>query len=235
MRKISNKSSVESIKSWDIQDRPREKLLEKGRQQLSNAELIALLIRAGSVNESAVGLSSKLLKSYNYDLSLLAKASAQDLCKIPGIGVAKAVAIIAALEIGRRRQDVKSSFSDPIKSSVDVYNHLYSSFVDLQHEEFWIVLLNRANKIMTKVRISIGGFSGTVADPKVIFKVALQHSASSIILIHNHPSGQLMPSHEDKKITRKLVDVGKNLELPILDHLIITDEGYYSFADNLEI
>ncbi len=231
MSKILKEKVEEGIKSWDINDRPREKLLQMGRRHLTNAELIAILIRAGNVNESAVALSARLLKEYKYDLSLLAKADVHELCAFKGMGVAKALAIIAALEIGRRRKEVKFKVSKSITCSRDLYILLYPNFADLQQEEFWIVLLSRANKVIAQQRISVGGISGTVADPKVIFKIGLQHSASSIILAHNHPSGQLAPSNEDIKITRKLVEVGKIMDMQVLDHLIITDEGYLSFSD----
>lgn len=224
-------ASGDSIKSWSSYDRPREKLLRSGRRNLTDSELIALLIRAGSNTESAVALSNKLLKHYQYDLNMLAKADVSDLCDFRGIGLAKALSIIAALEIGRRRKQTLSNPPISVSRSQHVFEVIYPNFVDLLHEEFWLVLLNRANQVQSQHRISVGGLSGTVADPKVIFKIALQQSASNIILAHNHPSGQLIPSEEDIKITQKVVEAGRYLEILVIDHLIITDNGYLSFAD----
>ena len=220
-----------TIKSWAEEDRPREKLLVHGRRSLSDAELIAILIGSGNRQESAVELSKRILLSHSNDLDRLAKLSVQDLSKFNGIGEAKAIAIIAALELGRRKNDSCIPDKVQVGNSRDVYKALLPMFSDLTHEEFWIVLLNRANKITSKHLISKGGQAGTVADPKIIFNTVLQYQAASVILAHNHPSGNLKPSSADISLTNKLVAAGKLLDISVLDHLIITDKDYYSFAD----
>jgi DNA repair protein RadC len=225
-------SSKLSIKQWAEDDRPREKLLSKGRLALSNAELIAILINSGSTDESAVDLSKRILASTQDSLIELSKLSITDLCTFKGIGEARAVAITAALELGRRRRESEALQKKTISCSHDAFEIMQSTLSDINYEEFWILLLNRANKVIRKVNISEGGFSGTVADPKKIFKLALEYSASGIILCHNHPSGNLKPSDADIQLTRKLKEAGSHLDLPILDHLIIGDEKYLSFADD---
>ena len=220
-----------TIKSWAEEDRPREKLLLQGRRSLSDAELIAILIGSGNRQETAVELSKRILVSHNNDLDQLGKLSVQDLSKFNGIGEAKAISIIAALELGRRKNDSYIPEKVQVGNSRDVYRALLPMFADLNHEEFWIVLLNRANKITSKHLISKGGQAGTVADPKIIFNTVLQHQATSVILAHNHPSGNLKPSSADISLTTKLVAAGKLLDIGVLDHLIITDKDYYSFAD----
>ena len=219
-----------SIKQLAKDDRPREKLLTKGRAALSNAEILAILIGTGTREKSAIKVCQEILQSVDNDLSKLARLSVHDLTKFSGIGDAKAITIAAALELGRRR---KSSGKDDsaIKSSKDVYKSARHLFEDLDHEEFHVVLLSRSNKIKSIELISKGGFSGTVADGKLIFKSALQQSASAIILCHNHPSGNLQPSTSDVQLTKKLKEFGKFIELPVLDHLIFTDRSYFSFAD----
>ncbi|WP_026896710.1 RadC family protein [Daejeonella oryzae] len=220
-----------SIKSWAEEDRPREKLSQQGRRVLSDAELIAILIGSGNRTESAVELSKRILISCQNDLNLLGKLSIQELSKFKGIGEAKAISIIAALELGRRRKETNSEILTPVQSSYDVHQAIAAQFADLNHEEFWIVLLNRANKITSKHLISKGGQAGTVADPKIIFNTALENHAASVILAHNHPSGNLKPSQADLDLTRKLKSAGAFLDIPVLDHLIITDAGFFSFAD----
>ena len=220
-----------SIKAWAEEDRPREKLSAQGRRALTDAELIAILIGSGSRTETAVELSKRILHHYDNDLNKLAKASIQELSNFRGIGEAKAISIIAALEIGRRRDDTEVKAVESILSSRDAYNLMRRHLVDLNHEEFWIILLGRASKVIGKELISKGGLSGTVADPKIIFRVALQHQASGIILIHNHPSGNLKPSHLDISLTKRLSEAGRMLEIQILDHLIICDSGFFSFGD----
>jgi DNA repair protein RadC len=220
-----------SIKAWAEEDRPREKLSTQGRRALTDAELIAILIGSGSRTETAVELSKRILHHYDNDLNRLAKASIQELSNFRGIGEAKAISIIAALEIGRRRDDTEIKAVESILSSKDAYNLMRRHLVDLNHEEFWIILLGRASKVLGKELISKGGLSGTVADPKVIFHIALQHQASGIILIHNHPSGNLKPSQLDISLTKRLSEAGRMLDIQILDHLIIDDTGYYSFGD----
>jgi DNA repair protein RadC len=220
-----------TIKSWAEEDRPREKLSQKGRRALSDAELIAILISSGNRTETAVELSKRILHSCQNDLNLLGKLSIQDLSKFKGIGEAKAISIIAALELGRRRKDTTSEISSPLNSSQSVYQAILPQFADLNHEEFWILLLNRANKVTSKHLISKGGQAGTVADPKIIFNTALENHAAYVILAHNHPSGNLKPSQADIDLTRKLRSAGAFLDIPVLDHLIVTDEGFFSFAD----
>lgn len=225
------KSESNSISSWAEEDRPREKLMLKGKPALSDAELIAILIGSGNVSESAVELSRRILKSTDHNLDELGKLGVKELCQFKGVGEAKAISIIAALELGRRRRSAMVQQRQKITSSKEVYELFYGVLEDLPHEEFWVLLLNRANKIIGKQMISRGGISGTVADPKLIFSIALDKKASSIILVHNHPSGNLTPSDSDKALTRKLKSAGEFLDLPILDHLIITGAGFFSFAD----
>ena len=220
-----------TIKTWAEEDRPREKLLLKGRAALSDAELIALLIGSGNRHVSAVGLSKEILAGVANNLSELAKLSVHDMMKHEGIGEAKAISIAAALELGRRRREEEGVRKKKITSSKDVYEVLGPRLEDLDHEEFWILLLNRANMIIGKYEISKGGVSGTVADSKIIFKLAIEHLASAIILCHNHPSGNLKPSDTDIKTTEKLKKAGLIMDIPILDHIIIADSGYCSLAD----
>lgn len=224
-------STSRRILSWAEEDRPREKLLLKGKGALSDAELIAILIGSGTRELSAVDLSKIILQKASNNLNELAKLSLKDLMKIKGIGEAKAISIAAALELGRRRKDSEVVRRPKITSSKDAYEQIRSYLMDLPHEEFWILLLTRSNEVIRLVQISQGGISGTVADPKIIFKSALEHLASSMILVHNHPSGNLKPSEADKELTRRLVTSGKLLDIPILDHLIISELGYLSFAD----
>jgi DNA repair protein RadC len=220
-----------SIKSWAEEDRPREKLSGQGRRALTDAELIAILIGSGSRTESAVELSKRILHHYDNDLNKLGKAGISELCKFKGIGEAKAISIIAALEIGRRRGDTEIKVLDEVKSSRDGYNIMRRHLMDLNHEEFWIMLIGRSSKVIAKELVSKGGLSGTVADPKIIYHMALQHQASAIIMVHNHPSGNLKPSREDLVLTKKIADAGRMLDINVLDHLIITDNGYFSFGD----
>jgi DNA repair protein RadC len=220
-----------SIKSWAEEDRPREKLSGQGRRALTDAELIAILIGSGSRDETAVELSKRILHHYDNDLNKLGKAGISELSKFKGIGKAKAISIIAALEIGRRRGDSEIKVLDEVKSSRDGYNIMRRHLMDLNHEEFWIMLIGRSNKVLAKELVSKGGLSGTVADPKIIFHMALQHQASALIMVHNHPSGNLKPSREDLVLTKKIADAGRMLDINVLDHLIITDGGYFSFGD----
>jgi DNA repair protein RadC len=228
---VENYESKISIKSWAEEDRPREKLATQGRRALSDAELIAILIGSGSRDESAVELSKRILHHYDHDLQKLGKVSIAELSKFKGIGEAKAVSIIAALELGRRRHDEEDKPFDKVNSSKDAYNVMRRYLVDLNHEEFWILLTKRSGIVIGKELISKGGVSHTVADPKIIFKVALQQQASGIVLLHNHPSGNLKPSQMDIDLTKKIVSAGKLLEISVLDHLIIGDSGFFSFAD----
>jgi len=219
------------IKRWAEEDRPREKLLAKGRAALSDAELLAILIGSGTTKLSAVDVGMLMLQAVGNDLNELARQSVKQLCRHPGIGEAKAITVVAALELGRRRKEADAPARVTITCSRDIYQLVRPQLMDLPHEEFWVILLNRANVVMRKTAISQGGVAGTVADPKLIFKEALENLASSIILVHNHPSGNRNPSAADIALTRKLKDAGGFLDLPILDHLIYTDQGYFSFAD----
>ncbi len=219
------------IKQWSEDDRPREKLLLKGRAALSNAELIALLLGSGTRNESAVDLAKRILDQSGHNLAELSRYQLSDLCKFKGIGLAKGVTIIAALELGNRKRGQDALVREKVAGSRDVYELFHGDLADAQYESFWILLLNRANRVIRKVNISEGGISGTVADPKKIFKMALEHNASSVILCHNHPSGNNQPSEADIRLTRKLKDAGLMLDMPVLDHLIIGGESYFSFAD----
>ncbi len=220
-----------TIKGWAQEDRPREKLLLHGRRSLTDAELIAILIGSGRPNMSAVDLSREILSTHQHDLDRLGRLTVKDLSSFKGIGSAKAIAIIAALELGRRRKEAAAPVRYQIGNSSDVYRFLLPVFSDLEHEEFWILFLNRGNKVTGKERISKGGQAGTIADPKIIFNKAIENHAASLILAHNHPSGNLRPSSADIALTGKLVSGGQLLDIGVLDHLIITDKGYYSFAD----
>ncbi len=221
-----------SIKEWAEDDRPREKMLSKGISALSDAEIIAILIGSGNRNESAVGLSKRILHEYNNNLKDLGKVGMKELTsRFKGIGQAKAISILAAIELGRRRSAEGVEKRKQIGSSKDVFDIFQAKLGDLPHEEFWILHLNRANHVMAKDFISRGGVAGTVADAKIIFHKALQHLSSSIILCHNHPSGNLKPSAQDIQLTVKMKEAGKLLDIAVLDHLIVSDIGYYSFAD----
>ena len=220
-----------SIKDWAEDDQPREKLLYKGPAALSNAELIAILIGSGNTEESAVALSKRIMNEVNDNLAELSRLTISDLQRYKGIGQAKAITIAAALELGRRRSTSILNEKPQLKDSKTAFILLQKELGDLNYENFCILLLNRANKVLRAVKISDGGITGTVVDPRKVFKIALDNNATSIILGHNHPSGQLSPSDADIKLTRKLKEAGEMLDLPVLDHLIIGDGNYYSFAD----
>jgi len=220
-----------NIKSWSPEDRPREKLLLKGTSALSDAELVAILIGSGTPKLSAVELSKKILLLGNNNLNELARLSVKDLIKIKGIGEAKAITIVAALELGRRRKEQDPEEKPKITSSKDAFDLLKGEMMDLPKEEFWVLLMNRANRVIKKKKVSEGGVSGTVADRKIIFKLALEELASGIIVAHNHPSGNLQASQSDIDLTKKLREAGKFLEIQLLDHIIIANQKYLSFAD----
>jgi DNA repair protein RadC len=205
--------------------------LLKGTSALSDAELIAILIGSGTARLSAVDVSKNVLQHVDNHLHELARLSVKELMKIKGIGEARAVTIVASLELGRRRKDVDHHEKPKISSSKDAYTVLYGDLTDLPHEEFWVLFLNRAHRVVKKKRISEGGVSGTVADPKIIFKMALEELASGIIVAHNHPSGNLLASQSDIDLTKKLKEAGKFLEIQLLDHLIFCGPKYFSFAD----
>lgn len=219
------------IRSWSEDDKPREKLMLKGKSALSDAELIAILIGSGSRDESAVELSKKILKSVDNNLNALGKLSVSQLMNFKGIGEAKAISIIAALELGRRRRAEEAVELTKITSSKMIFEVMQPIIGELAHEEFWIVYLNNSNKIISKSQLSKGGITGTLVDVRLVFKMALEMGATGLILCHNHPSGTLTPSDADKQITRKLKLAGDSLEIKVLDHLIVTENNYFSFVD----
>lgn len=224
----NNKFGIQDLSE---EDRPREKFLEKGNQSLSNTELVAILIGSGNREQNAIQLAQEILHSANNSLNELARFTISDLMKFKGIGEAKAINIATALEIGRRRQTNTLNKKTKITCSKDVYQHISPMLLDLQHEEFWILCLNRSNQLIKSIQISSGGISGTTADPKIIFKKALDQTASSIILIHNHPSNNPTPSNSDEELTKKLSMAGNHLDIPVLDHIIFCNNSYYSFSD----
>ncbi len=222
--------TITSIKDWAEEDRPREKMLIKGREALSDAELVAILLGSGSRSESAVALAKRILEEAK-NLDDLGRKPLDFLMSFKGIGEAKAITIAAALELGRRRQIAMPEKKVKIRSSQQAYDVLGPLLVDLPHEEFWIVCLNRANMVISKEKVSTGGVAGTVVDAKIVFALALRQSASSIIMYHNHPSGQIQPSHQDISLTKKLAAAGDLLDIKVQDHIIVGQEGYYSFID----
>ncbi len=220
-----------SIKHWAEDDKPREKLMLKGRNALSDAELIAILIGSGSRNESAVSLSKRILASVDNNLNALGKLSLKQLMEFKGIGEAKAITIAAALELGRRRRAEETLDLKKITSSKAVFEIMQPIIGELPHEEFWVLYLNNSNKVVYKSQLSKGGITGTVVDVRLIFKIALEQNATSIILTHNHPSGKLLASDADKEVTKKLKLAGEQLDVKVLDHIIITEKEYLSFQD----
>lgn len=219
------------ITNWAEDDKPREKLMLKGKSVLSDAELIAILIGSGSRNESAVDLSKRILASVNHNLNALGKLSIVQLMNFKGIGEAKAISIIAAMELGRRRRNEVAIELAKITSSKGVFDVMQPIIGELPHEEFWVLFLNNSNKILFKTQLSKGGMSGTIVDVRIIFKIAFEQNATSIILTHNHPSGKLKASDADIQITKKIKTAGQQLDIPVLDHIIITETSYYSFVD----
>ena len=232
---MQQRSASLSIKNWSDADKPREKLRLKGRKVLTNAELIAILIGSGTKHESAVELSRRILHSYGDDLNELGKLSVNQLMEFNGIGEAKAIKILAAIEIGHRRRFKASIASEPIKSSQTVFELLHPQIGDLEHEEFWIVYMNNSNRVLRCEQLSKGGITGTLVDVRLVMKKALELGSVSLILAHNHPSGTLSPSQSDKELTQKLIKAANSLDIKVLDHLIITKESYFSFADNMLI
>lgn len=219
------------ITNWSEDDKPREKLMLKGKSVLSDAELIAILIGSGSRNESAVDLSKRILASVNNNLNALGKLSLSQLMQFKGIGEAKAISIIAALELGRRRRAEDTVELKKVTSSKIIFEIMQPIIGELPHEEFWIIYVNNSNKVIAKSQLSKGGITGTLVDVRLVFKTALEMGATGLILCHNHPSGALIPSDADKQITRKLKLAGDSLEIKVLDHLIVTETSYYSFVD----
>jgi DNA repair protein RadC len=220
-----------AITAWAEEDRPREKMLLKGKQALSDTELLAILIGSGTVGESAVALAQRILASVGDNLHELGKRSVKELQRFKGVGEAKAITIAAALELGRRRQLSDLRERPRLQSSRDAYDAVAPLLTDLHHEEFWLLLLNRANEVFAREQLSTGGASGTVVDLKLVFKAALDARAAAVIAVHNHPSGNLQPSVADVELTEKLRKAGQLLDIPLLDHLIVSERGYYSFAD----
>ncbi len=220
------------ITDWAVEDRPRERLWNNGPSSLSDAELIAILIGSGTKSRSAVDLAHELLAAAGNSLTELGKLSVAGIRKIKGIGEAKAVTISAALELGRRRKLSEASENTQIRSSLDVYNIFSPLMEDLNHEEFWILFLNRANRVISRMKISQGGISGTVTDVRIVMKKAIETLASGLVICHNHPSGNNSPSDSDIHITRKIKEASAMMDIQLLDHLIISGKEYYSFADN---
>lgn len=220
-----------SIKSWALDDRPREKLMIKGKAVLSDAELIAILIGSGNREESAVDLSKRILLSVNNDLNALAKLSVEELMKFKGIGEAKAISIVTALEFGKRKQFTDKNTTPKINRSNDVAKLMQPLIGDLQHEEFWVLYLNNSNKVLAKHQLSKGGFTATLVDVRLLYKRGLELASVGVIVCHNHPSGKLQPSKADMLLTTKIKQAGETLDIKLLDHLIITEKSYFSFAD----
>jgi len=220
------------ITDWAVEDRPRERLWSKGPASLSDAELLAILIGSGTRNHSALDLARELLAMAGNSLGDLGRLSAGEIRKIRGVGEAKAVTIAAALELGRRRKIAETGENPQIRSSSDVYNIMCPVMEDLPHEEFWILFLNRANRVTGRMKISQGGVSGTVTDVRIVMKKAIESLASGLVICHNHPSGNNSPSDSDIRITQKIKEAGALMDIQLLDHLIIAGKDYYSFADN---
>ena len=232
---MSEKKASFSIKNWSQDDQPREKLQNKGKTALSDAELVAILIGSGNKNESAVALCKRILASVDNNLSELGKRSVKQLMEFKGIGEAKAIAIAAAMELGRRRRGEEALEKKKITSSLSVFELMQPIIGELQHEEFWIIYLNNSNKVIQKNQLSKGGITGTLVDVRLVLKNALEVGATGLILVHNHPSGTLKPSEADKQITGKLKNAAQSLDIKVLDHLIITEKAYFSFADELQL
>lgn len=231
--KVQEDTSRSPIKSWSEEDRPREKLLSKGRQQLTDSELLAIIIGSGSVGETALDLSKRILMDHQNHLNELGKISVKDLVKkYKGIGQAKAIHLIAVFELARRWKTTEAKEKIRITSSKDAYDFFYPILSDLKHEEFWVALCNRSNKVIHKELISAGGIHSVLVDTKAIIKIAIDHLASSIILCHNHPSGTTLPSREDTMMTNNIRSAAKLFDITVADHIIIGDKGYFSFADD---
>lgn len=220
-----------TITQWAEDDRPREKLLLKGRSALSDAELIAILIGSGTANESAVDVAKRILMAADGDLNKLSGLTVKDLCTVKGIGEAKAISIIAALELGRRRNQTETPLPPQITASKHIYDYMKPELLDLPVEQFWVLMLNQNLRPIKKVKVGEGGVAGVVADPKIVFHKALECLASNIVLVHNHPSGNLIPSKEDNAITNRIVQSGVLLQINVVDHLIFTNNGYYSYKE----
>ncbi len=228
---MNKMATLSSIKQWAEDDRPREKLIQKGRTSVSNSELLAILLGSGTRELSALELARQILEKADFKLSRLSRFTIEDLMKFKGVGAAKAVSIFASMELARRKSEEGNEELITIRSSKDVYHYLKPWLTDLSHEEFYVVFLNRANKIIGRKQISKGGISGTVVDGKIVFRHALEVQASAIILAHNHPSNQRKPSTQDIRLTKKMIEFGKMIDLQVIDHLIFCDNNYFSFLD----
>lgn len=227
-----SENSFFSIRNWPEDDKPREKLLLKGKNALTDAELIALLIRSGSRDETAVDLSRRMLSTVDNNLNALGKLPISQLLAFKGIGEAKAVTIVAAMELGRRRRSEEAVELKKIIGSRSIFEIMQPIIGELPHEEFWIVYLNNSNKVIGKSQLSKGGITGTIVDVRLVFKTSLELGATGVILCHNHPSGMLTVSAADRQITKQIKDAGESLDIKVLDHIIITENGYLSFADD---
>ena len=221
-----------TIKSWAVEDRPREKLMLQGKEKLTDAELITILIGSGTKEESALELSKRILSSVNNDINQLASLTLEKLMEFKGIGEARAINIITALELGKRRHFTQVKQKPMIKSSKDVFRIIHPVIGELEHEEFWVLFLNNSNKVISKQQLSKGGITATMVDVRLLFKRAVELTSVSVIVCHNHPSGKLSPSNSDKQLTAKIKKAGNTLDIKLLDHLIITQKEYFSFADN---
>ena len=221
-----------TIKSWAIEDRPREKLILQGKNVLTDAELIAILIGSGTKKESAVELSKRILNTVHNNINQLAALTFEQLKEFNGIGEAKAVSIITALELGKRRHFEQVEQKPIIKSSTDAFKIMQPIIGELQHEEFWVLYLNNSNKVLAKKQLSKGGITATMVDVRLLFKRAVELTTVGLIVCHNHPSGKLIPSTSDKALTQKIKEAGQTLDIKLLDHLIITQKDYFSFADS---
>ena len=220
-----------SIKNWAEDDRPREKMLSKGQRILSDSELLAIIMGSGSREESAVELAKRILNSVGNNWNNLSQLTVKDLCKFKGVGEAKAISIITALEIGKRRAAQDFPERPKISTSKDCFLLLHNLIGDAPIEEFWVLYLNQGNFVVKKEQISKGGISQTSVDVRIIMKIALEERATAIVIAHNHPSGSLKPSTADIEITQKIKEAGKILDIQLLDHLILTQKAYFSFAD----
>jgi DNA repair protein RadC len=225
------KSSSFTIKHWKPIDRPREKLIQNGKHSLSDAELLSILIGSGNRSESAVDLARRILGAYDNSLNRIARAPVKELMRFEGIGNVKALIIVTALELGRRRSGETQVRKPKIVSSQSVFDLMQPLIGELNHEEFWILYLNGANRVEARIQLSKGGMTATLVDVRLIFKLAVEHGATSVILCHNHPSGNLTPSSSDKSLTRKIIQGGKLLDIKVIDHVIVTEEGHFSFVD----
>ena len=230
-KNVNKNNKTLTIKHWNEDDRPREKMLLKGKSSLSDSELLAIVIGSGNREENALGLSKRILMHYNNNLNALSKLSTTELMQFKGIGMAKAISIITAVELGRRSKVETAQKKQKVNSSKDVFDIMHVILGDLSHEEFWIIFLNNANKILEKSQLSIGGITATLVDVRLIFKKGIALGATSIVLCHNHPSGNLIPSNADIQLTDKIKKGGEMLDIKVLDHVIIAGQGYYSLAD----